>query len=107
MSLSRSFFTELLDSFRRIHERGVTIVVVEQSVNVALTIAERAVFMEKGEVKFMGPTKDLLRRPDILRAVYVKGTGALVGAGADSQRERQRRLGSLENARNVLEVQNL
>jgi branched-chain amino acid transport system ATP-binding protein len=63
--------------------------------------------MEKGEVKFMGPTRDLLRRPDILRAVYVKGTGALVGAGADGQRERQRRLHGLENARNVLEVEHL
>ena len=107
LGLSPAVVQELLECVRRIHERGVTIVVVEQSVNVALTIAERAVFMEKGEVKFIGPTKDLLRRPDILRAVYVKGTGALVGAGADSQRERQRRLGSLANARNVLEVENL
>ena len=33
--------------------------------------------MEKGEVRFVGKTEELLARPDILRAVYVKGTGAL------------------------------
>ena len=34
---------------------GVTMVIVEQSVNVALSLADRAVFMEKGEVRFTGP----------------------------------------------------
>jgi branched-chain amino acid transport system ATP-binding protein len=45
-------------------------------VNVALTVAERAVFLEKGEVRFSGPTDELLRRPDILRSVYLQGTRA-------------------------------
>jgi branched-chain amino acid transport system ATP-binding protein len=36
--------------------------------------------MEKGEVRFFGATAELLQRPDILRAVYVKGTGALTAA---------------------------
>jgi ABC-type branched-subunit amino acid transport system ATPase component len=33
------------------------------------------VFMEKGEVRFDGPTADLLERPDVLRAVFLQGTG--------------------------------
>jgi branched-chain amino acid transport system ATP-binding protein len=107
LGLSPAVVQELLECVRRIHERGVTIVVVEQSVNIALTLAKRAVFMEKGEVKFMGPTADLLRRPDILRAVYVKGTGALGGGQTDARRERQRRLQGLEQARAVLEVEHL
>ncbi|HYZ91526.1 MAG TPA: MFS transporter [Actinomycetota bacterium] len=106
LGLSPAVVQELLECVRRIHKRGVTLIVVEQSVNVALTIAERAVFMEKGEVKFIGPTKDLLRRPDILRAVYVKGTGALVSA-PDTARAEQRRRAALENARPVLEVEGL
>ena len=60
---------QLIEIVKEINRRGVTIVVVEQSVNVALTIAERAIFMEKGEIRFDGPTSDLLERPDILRAV--------------------------------------
>ena len=67
---------ELLGIVRALHAAGTTIVLVEQSVNVALTVAERAVFMEKGEVRFSGPTAELLQRGDILRSVFLSGTGA-------------------------------
>jgi len=40
-------------------------------VNIALELAERAVFMEKGEVRFTGPTADLLGRDDLLRSVFI------------------------------------
>src|SRR5204863_9025783 len=39
-------------------------------------LAKRAVFMEKGEVRFEGPTADLLDRPDILRSVFIAGASA-------------------------------
>jgi branched-chain amino acid transport system ATP-binding protein len=65
---------DLLRIVRAIHDAGTTVVLVEQSVNVALRLAERAVFLEKGEVRFEGPTADLLERDDILRAVYLHGT---------------------------------
>ena len=39
---------------------GTTVILVEQSVNVALTVAETAYFMEKGEIRFHGPTAELL-----------------------------------------------
>jgi branched-chain amino acid transport system ATP-binding protein len=67
---------------------------------VAITIAERAVFMEKGEIRFDGPTADLLARPDILRAVYVKGTGALNDAPRSTR-------AAVTEARPVLEVEGL
>src|SRR5581483_4138857 len=35
-----------------------------------------AVFMEKGEVRFTGPTADLLERDDILRSVFLEGAGS-------------------------------
>ena len=41
--------------------------------NVALTLAHRAYFMEKGEVRFSGPTAELLERPDLLRSVFLEG----------------------------------
>jgi ABC-type branched-subunit amino acid transport system ATPase component/predicted MFS family arabinose efflux permease len=109
LGLSPAVVGHLLEIVREIHKRGVTIIVVEQSVNVALTLAEKAIFMEKGEVKFFGKTADLLARPDILRAVYVKGTGALTdGAptGAARSERRQREL-ELSSARPVLQVENL
>jgi branched-chain amino acid transport system ATP-binding protein len=108
LGLSPAVVGQLLEIVRAIHARGTTIIVVEQSVNVALTLAEKAIFMEKGEVKFFGNTADLLARPDILRAVYVKGTGALTSGPASALRsERERRALELGEARPVLEVENL
>jgi branched-chain amino acid transport system ATP-binding protein len=66
---------QLLDIVRKVHAQGVTIVLVEQSINVAYTIADRAVFMEKGEVRFIGEAAELLSRPDILRSVFLSGGG--------------------------------
>jgi ABC-type branched-subunit amino acid transport system ATPase component/ABC-type branched-subunit amino acid transport system permease subunit len=74
----------LCDVVRDLHAEGTTIVVVEQSVNVALTLAERAVFMEKGAVRFTGATRDLLGRDDLLRSVFLDGGGGRRGgAGGD------------------------
>jgi len=62
---------ELLEIVRRIHASGVTVVLVEQSLNIAAQLCDRAVFLEKGEVRFEGRTADLLERDDIARAVFL------------------------------------
>jgi ABC-type branched-subunit amino acid transport system ATPase component/MFS family permease len=72
---------QLLEIVKTIHAQGTTIILVEQSVNVAMSIAKRAVFMEKGEVRFDGPTDELLNRPDVLRAVFLQGTKAAQNGG--------------------------
>jgi ABC-type branched-subunit amino acid transport system ATPase component len=72
LGLAPAVVGHLLDVLRKIHAAGTTIVIVEQSVNVALALAQRAVFMEKGEVRFTGPTSDLLDRPDLLRSVFIR-----------------------------------
>ena len=80
LGLAPTIVGQLLEVVREIHRRGTTIVIVEQSVNVALNLAERAVFMEKGEVRFEGATSDLLDRPDILRSVFIAGANATQAA---------------------------
>ncbi len=72
LGLAPTVVGHLLDVLRTIHDAGTTIVLVEQSVNIALTLAQRAVFMEKGEVRFTGPTAELLERPDLLRSVFIR-----------------------------------
>ena len=72
LGLAPIVVAQLVEILRAIHQRGTTIVLVEQSVNTALELAERAVFMEKGAVRFTGATADLLQRPDILRAVFLQ-----------------------------------
>ena len=75
LGLAPLIVEQLLDIVREINAKGTTIIVVEQSVNVALTIADRAYFLEKGEVRFEGPTAELLGRDDIVRSVFLEGAG--------------------------------
>ena len=66
---------ELLGVIQGLKARGVTMIIVEQSVNVGLVVADRAVFMEKGEVRFEGAAEELLLRDDLLRAVFFGSEG--------------------------------
>ncbi len=82
LGLAPAVVEQLLGVVRRINEQGATVLLVEQSVNVALTVADRAVFMEKGRVRFDGPTEQLLRRADLVRAVFLGGSaGSFRGLG--------------------------
>src|SRR5205823_12077347 len=83
LGLAPIIVEQLLEIVRAIRTRGTTIILVEQSVNVALTLAETAYFMEKGEIRFRGPTTQLLKRPDIVRSVFLEGAGAAMGIGTN------------------------
>jgi ABC-type branched-subunit amino acid transport system ATPase component len=63
----------LIGVVERLKADSVTMVIVEQSVNIALTLADRAIFMEKGEIRFSGPAAELARRDDLVRAVFLGG----------------------------------
>jgi ABC-type branched-subunit amino acid transport system ATPase component len=64
---------ELIEVVERLKRDGVTMIIVEQSLNVAAAIADRAVFMEKGQVRFSGAIADLMERDDLARAVFLGG----------------------------------
>ncbi|MBW3613782.1 MAG: MFS transporter [Actinobacteria bacterium] len=66
---------QLLEVVRRLQEQGVTMLLVEQSVNVALAVADRAVFLDRGRVRFSGPAAELADRDDLLRAVFLGTEG--------------------------------
>jgi ABC-type branched-subunit amino acid transport system ATPase component len=64
---------QLLDVVRAMNREGTTILIVEQHVDLALEFADRAYFLEKGEVRFSGPSADLRERSDLLRSVFLAG----------------------------------
>ena len=66
---------ELLGVVERLRKGGQTMVIVEQSLNVALAFADRAIFMEKGRIRFEGPAQELAERDDLARAVFLGGEG--------------------------------
>ena len=76
LGLAPIIVQRLLEIVEKLKEQGTTMVLVEQSVNVALSVADRAVFMERGQVRFEGPAQELLERDDLLRAVFLSGEGA-------------------------------
>lgn len=88
LGLAPMIVGQLCEVVRGLNSEGTTIVVVEQSVNVALTLAERAVFLEKGRSRFEGPTQELLDRPDILRSVFIAGADSHTADGVDGSSER-------------------
>jgi len=90
LGLAPTIVQQLLEIVRAIHARGTTVVLVEQSVNVALSLCERAVFLEKGEVRFEGRTVDLLEREDVLRSVFLEGAASTMGGASTSDGESDR-----------------
>lgn len=74
MGLAPTVVRDLLNSLRRLRDAGQTMIVVEQSLPLALSISDHAVFLEKGEVLFSGAARELAEREDLVRDV-------LLGAG--------------------------
>ena len=72
LGLAPRIVAELLEMVRRINAAGTAIVLVEQSVNIALSVVQHAYFMEKGEIRFDGATRDLITRGDLVRAVFLE-----------------------------------
>lgn len=70
LGLSPVAVSELLDTVRNVLAAGTAVLLVEQSIELAAMICDRAVFLDRGEVSFAGPTRRLLDRPDLTSAVF-------------------------------------
>jgi branched-chain amino acid transport system ATP-binding protein len=103
LGLAPAVVSQLLEIVRTLRDGGTTVILVEQSVNVALTVADRAYFMEKGEIRFEGPTSELLERPDLLRSVFLRAAAAEVEAEEGELEARS----ALRDGAAVLEVRDV
>jgi ABC-type branched-subunit amino acid transport system ATPase component len=77
---------ELLETVRRLNREGVAILLVDQHVDLALDVASRAYFLERGEIRFSGPAEDLRGRDDLLRSVFLRGETVREVAGGGARR---------------------
>jgi ABC-type branched-subunit amino acid transport system ATPase component len=75
LGLSPTIVSELFDVVRKVHDDGVTCLLVEQSLSIAAELCNRAVFLEKGSVRFEGAPAELLERGDLARAVFLGDGG--------------------------------
>jgi ABC-type branched-subunit amino acid transport system ATPase component len=71
LGLSPRAVDGVLAVLRGINRQGVTIVIVEQSLQVAAAVCTRVLFLEKGRVRFEGAPGELAQRGDLARAVFL------------------------------------
>lgn len=66
----------LIEVIEGLRAAGLTMIIVEQSLNIAAAIADRTVFIEKGCVRFEGSIRELMERDDLAQAVFLGGRGS-------------------------------
>jgi branched-chain amino acid transport system ATP-binding protein len=70
MGLSPAYVEQVFDIIRTINSQGVTIFMVEQNANMALSIADRAYVLQTGQVVLSGPAAEL-RETELIRHAYL------------------------------------
>jgi branched-chain amino acid transport system ATP-binding protein len=70
MGLSPIMVDKIFEVVNDIHQRGTTVLLVEQNASRALSVANRGYVMDSGEVTMEGPARELLEDPRV-RAAYL------------------------------------
>jgi branched-chain amino acid transport system ATP-binding protein len=68
LGLAPSIVMDMFDAIRRINADGLSVLLVEQNVSMAMEIARRVYVLEEGRIAMEGPADDLMRRPEIRKA---------------------------------------
>jgi branched-chain amino acid transport system ATP-binding protein len=70
LGIAQALIPPILDFLRRWAARGTAVVIVEQQIESALTVADRAVIMERGEIR-LAATAEELRRNARVHSIYL------------------------------------
>ena len=68
MGLAPLFVARIFEIIKQVNERGISVFVVEQNANVALSIADRGYVLQTGEVVLSGAARELLTNEAMKRA---------------------------------------
>ncbi|MBI4596418.1 MAG: ABC transporter ATP-binding protein [Candidatus Tectomicrobia bacterium] len=63
--LAPAIVKSIFEIVKEVRKEGVTILLAEQSIRIALEVADRAYLVEKGQIIFEGPTHTLLSKPEV------------------------------------------
>ncbi len=72
MGLAPILVEQIFDIIRRLHEKGTTILLVEQNAQMALSVADRGYVLETGKIVATGTGQELLRNAAVKKA-YLGG----------------------------------
>ena len=101
LGLSPQAVRTILDTLQRLKREGTAIVIVEQSLTLSVSVADRAVVLEKGAVRYTGTAHELLEHPELFQSISFGLAGGGVGGGSEVRR-RLKQLGDTEQC--VLEI---
>ena len=68
MGLAPILVEQIFDIIKELHQAGVTILLVEQNAQMALSIADRAYVLETGRIAMTGEASALLKNDDVRKA---------------------------------------
>jgi branched-chain amino acid transport system ATP-binding protein len=68
MGLAPLFVERIFEIIKQVNDRGISVFVVEQNANVALSIADRGYVLQTGAVVLSGPARELLQNAAMKRA---------------------------------------
>ena len=94
LGIAPKVVTQISDIVRRIHEQGVSVLLVEQNASVALELADRALILETGRIAMQGSAAALRADPRV-RDIYL----GLVGTQGAQRRSFRREAGEMEASR--------
>ncbi len=73
MGLDPKTFKQVIETIKVMQSNGRTILLIEQNARTGLSIADKGVVMESGQVRLVGSHTDILNNPEIGR-LYLGGT---------------------------------
>ncbi|MBI2462265.1 MAG: ABC transporter ATP-binding protein [Candidatus Rokubacteria bacterium] len=65
LGLQPTLVKAIMETIRRINERGITVLLIEQNVHFSLPMSHRAYVLEHGRIVLEGPGAELLRDPHV------------------------------------------
>ena len=68
LGLAPTIVIDMFDAIKKVNSEGISVLLVEQNVSMALEIASRGYVLEEGRVVAEGAANDLLNSPEIQKA---------------------------------------
>jgi ABC-type branched-subunit amino acid transport system ATPase component len=82
LGLSPIVVEQLLGAIESMRQAGTAVLLVEQSMDVAVAVADRVYVMEAGVVRFSGTAEELAAHPELLWSVYLQKASESLGSQA-------------------------
>ena len=70
LGLAPAIIETMYETFLRLHKEGLTVLLAEQSVDLALEVASHAYVLQVGRSVLSGAARDLLDNPDV-QCIYL------------------------------------